>query len=130
MPAAGAPEGTGRHEGMGMEARLGALERLVEAFAAEVVTRRLVVVDDRGTPRVVAEVSGGTAELKLELADAAGQAAVVLYATRQAPPGEDLGLGPSVGVQLWAEGDALIELDAWPNADGRWHPHFHLSGDT
>ncbi len=144
MPAAGRPEGTGSDEGMGVQARLAALERSVRAMADEVHTRRLVVVDDRGRVRLVTEIVGDTAELRLELpgalgdraADAdggagerngGGPAAVVLHATSSAD-GSDDGLGPAVGIQLWADGDSVVEIDAWPGPDGHWQPHVHLTG--
>ncbi len=145
MPAAGRPEGTGNDEGMGMQARLAALERSVRAMADEIRTRRLVVVDDLGRVRLVAEVVGETTELRLELpgapgdraADAddgaasrsgAGRAAVVLHATPSTVDGPDDGLGPAVGIQLWADGDSVVEIDSWPGPDGRWQPHVHLTG--
>lgn len=148
MPAAGKPEGTGSNEGMGTEARLAALERLVDAMATEITTRRLVVVDDRGRTRMVAEVNRDTAELCLQLPGderwvaeaggrggdapgAPGRTGVVLYATPPDTDGDEghLGLGPSVGLQLWAGGDSVTELDAWPDGDGRWRSHLHLTGD-
>ena len=67
MPAAGRPEGTGNDEGMGMQARLAAVERSVRAMADEIRTKRLVVVDELGRVRLVTEVVGETTELRLEL---------------------------------------------------------------
>ncbi len=146
MPAVGRPEpeGTG-DEGTGIEARLAALERLLAAMTAEITTRRLVVVDRLGRPRLVAEVSQDTAELRVQLPDdhpgqsagpgdpvrTVGRTAAVLYAT---PAGggsgaDDLGLGPAIGLQLWADGDAIAETDAWPDDCGRWQAHQHLAGD-
>jgi hypothetical protein len=158
MPAAGIPEGTGDNVGMDIEARLAALERLVRAMADEIRTGRIVVVDDRGRARVVTEIVGETAELRLELPDrvpdrpadgpadgpaagpaadpgdgtggrhGVGRAGVVLHATPTAAGDADDGLGPAVGIQLWADGDAVVEIDAWPDPDGRWRPHLHLTG--
>ena len=146
MPAAERPEGTGNDEGMGIPARLAALERSVRAMADEIRTRRLVVVDDRGRARLVTEVVGETAELRLELPNGPpgdratvpddgdgshpgeSRAAVVLHATPATVDGPDDGLGPAVGIQLWADGDSVVEIDSWPGPDGRWQPHVHLTG--
>jgi hypothetical protein len=146
MPAAGRPEGTGNDEGTGMQARLAALEQSVRAMADEIRTRRLVVVDDLGRVRLVTEVIGETTELRLELPggapgdratgpddgaatrSGAGRAAVVLHATPSTVDGPDDGLGPAVGIQLWADGDSVVEIDSWPGPDGRWQPHVHLTG--
>ena len=146
MPAAGRPEGTGNDEGTGMQARLAALEQSVRAMADEIRTRRLVVVDDLGRVRLVTEVVGETAELRLELPggapgdratgpdDEAGsrsgeeRAAVVLHATPSTVDSRGGGLGPAVGIQLWADGDSVVEIDSWPGPDGRWQPHVHLTG--
>lgn len=48
-----------------LEARLAQLEMLVAAMSAQVVTRRLVVLDDEGQERIVAHTlpGGGDAEL-------------------------------------------------------------------
>lgn len=158
MPATTRAEETGEGEGRGIEARLAALEQLVDAMTREVVTRRLVVVDALGRPRLVADISRGTAELRLEVPNSgpvgpttttgdpapgqpapAGRTAVVLHAT---PGGAGAGvrgggggagspdvvdLGPSVGLQLWADGDAVAEFDIWPDGAGRWCPHVHLA---
>ncbi len=129
MPAMGRPEETGDDEGA-TEERLAALERAVGALADEVRTRRLVVVDGDGVPRIVGELSRGTAELRLEVptGGAAASPSVVLYAS-PAPSGPvpgDMGLGPAVGLQIWADGDAVAELDAWPEEHGAWGAHLHL----
>lgn len=106
--------------------RLAALERAVAALAEGVTTRRLSVVDAVGTERLVAQVRAGTAELRLVVGtdEGPGGAAVVLHAgTDEAGPGS---LGSLVGLQLWAGGAALVELDAWPHEHGRWRPSFHV----
>ena len=108
-----------------VEERLAAVERILAALSGEVSTRRLVVVDEAGRPRLVAEVRGTTVELRLLVGapDGAGSVAqVVLHATE----GDD-SLGPLAGVQLWAHGDAVAELDEWPEEAGRWWAHLHLS---
>lgn len=132
MPAAERPEGTGEHEGIA--ARLAALERAVGAMGVEVRTRRMVVVDNDGNERIVGEVCHATTELRLDLpgGEPGAHTAVVLFATPVAaePEPEEIGLGPAIGIQLWAEGDAVTEIDAWLDHDGRWRPHLHLSGET
>lgn len=153
------PAGTRRDTAGGdgtLERRLAALEEVVQAMAAEVRTRRLVVAAGRDAARVVAEVVRGTAELRLELPDGGGGArtAAVLFASPDGPPpgaegrtggagggaphgrGPDgarpraggTGLGAGIGLQLWADGDAVAELDAWPDENGRWRPQLHLDG--
>ncbi|HVX22408.1 MAG TPA: hypothetical protein VHB02_13735 [Acidimicrobiales bacterium] len=146
MPAGMASEEHRNDGGASIEARLAALERSIGAMATEITTGRLVVVDARGRPRLVAEVLEGTVELRVELPDrdqdgrppaddpvrTAGRTAAVLYATPAGGGvggGGELGLGPSVGLQLWADGDAVAELDAWPDGDGRWQAHLHPTGD-
>ncbi len=98
--------------------------------AAEVRTRRLVLEDDDGTPRAVAQVAAGVGEVRLELPSSApgNGTAVVLFATQGGGAADRYGLGPALGIQLWAEGVALAELDAWPDADGRWSAHLHVNG--
>ena len=88
----------------------------------ELVCRRLVLVDAVGTPRLVAEVAGDTVELRLQVPGTppGRRAAVVLHASRSP--------APLLGLQLWADGDVVAELDAWPGDDGRWHPSLHLPG--
>jgi hypothetical protein len=119
-----------------LEARVTALEGTLLAMAREVRTRRLVVVDDAGVPRLVAEVVEGTAELRLSTAMARrGRGTAVVLHAGAGPDGEDervqgRGLGALMGLQLWAEGDALVELDAWPGPDGQWRPHLHLGGPS
>ena len=88
------------------------LETAVAALAAEIQTRRLVVVDDRGRPRIVAEVVGSTAEVRLDLPGDGDQPAmsVLVFAN---PGDEAVGLGPGVGVQLWVDGDEVDRLVVW-----------------
>lgn len=93
----------------------------------EVVARRLTVVDGQGRPRLVAEVAGDTVELRLEVPGGAPgrRSAVVLHASA-APDLASPSPAPLLGLQLWADGDVVAELDAWPGDDGRWRPHLHL----
>jgi len=120
-----------------LERDAAALGRAMAASAREVRTRRLVVIDGDGNEVVVAETGGGTAELRVQIPGSAPgrTGAVVLFAT--APdrgPGPDAGpgsdLGPGVGLQLWAGGDAVAELDAWPGDDGCWRSGLHLDAGT
>ncbi|HMD45321.1 MAG TPA: hypothetical protein VKG43_04130 [Acidimicrobiales bacterium] len=108
-----------------VEDRLRALEQLVQRFADEVVTRRLVVVDPDGRDRIVAGIVGMTAELRLMATAGPSAPAVLLFANGPARPSER-GLGPGVGLQLWAGGEAPVEVALWPD-DGRWRPAVHLS---
>jgi hypothetical protein len=107
----------------GVEDRLSALERAVAAASTVVRTRQLVIEDGDGNDRVVAEVSRGTAELRIEIPGGrpGSRNAVVVFATPGSPDVE-----PGVGVQLWAGGDAVAALDAWPDSSGRWRAHVHL----
>lgn len=119
---------------MGREADGGAGPRGggARVVADEVRTRRLVVEDADGVARLVGEVRQGTTELRLELPGTrpGASTAVVLFATPVGGggAGDRYGLGPALGVQLWADGEALAELDAWPEGDGRWRAHLHVHG--
>jgi hypothetical protein len=92
----------------------------------------LVVDDEAGEERIVAEVVCDTAELRVTLGgEPVGQrSAVVAVAsplvTARGP--DDDGMGPAVAVQLWAGGEPGIELGSWPDESGRWRPHVHLNG--
>jgi hypothetical protein len=103
-------------------ARLARLEEALEALGREVRTRRLVVLDGAGSPRIIAEVADGVAEVRVELgpSPAGARPAVLVFAADGTVGG--LGLDPAVGVQLWADGDGVVELAASPDADGRWRP--------
>jgi len=107
-------------ETTGTAARVAALEAAVHSLAQEVRTRRLVVRDDAGDDRIVAEVRGATAELRVMTAAAAG--AVVVFAT------EPSDLDGGVGVQLWARGDAPVELALWCDG-GTWRPVLRVATD-
>ncbi|MGH9089352.1 MAG: hypothetical protein ACRDYZ_14790 [Acidimicrobiales bacterium] len=122
----------------GFERDLDVLGRIVghltrqRATPDEVVTRRLRIVDEQGAPRMVAEVVGGTVELRLEVpgAEPGRRSAVVLHASRAPDGSDEAPLTPLLGLQLWADGDVVAELDAWSDDDGRWRPHLHLSGES
>ncbi|HUY29964.1 MAG TPA: hypothetical protein VMV02_03085 [Acidimicrobiales bacterium] len=99
-------------------ARLDALEHALDALGHEVRTRRLAVLGPDGAERVVAEVASGHAEVRVAVPGGPhGRASCVLvFAT---PASAEIGEG--VGVQLWGDGDAIVELCAW-RSDGRWEP--------
>jgi hypothetical protein len=112
-----------------LETQLAQLARAIRSFADEVRTRQLIVVDDEDRPRIVGEVFADVAELRLELPTVDGNEGpeLLLFAVSRAHPGP-IDLGPAVGLQLRAEGRAVFEMDAWPDTDGTWRPHLHLSG--
>jgi len=94
------------------EDRLAGLEAAVAAMAAEIHTKRLVVMDDDGRDRIVAEVAGTVAEVRLDLP--AGDRHPAMSVLVFANPGDaDLDLGPGVGVQLWVDGEEVTRLVAW-----------------
>jgi hypothetical protein len=111
----------------GLAARVVRLEGAVEALGFELRTRKLVVVDRAGMPRITAEVVDGVAELRVELGSSPGAAppAVLVFAAAGGRPGGAT-FDPAIGVQLWADGDGLVELAASPDGDGRWHPDVHV----
>lgn len=113
--------------------RLERLEALVGALAVEVRTGRLALVDAAGRERLVATVDEEVVELRIGAPPPSGRedASVVLFAAAATDGrvGDDrLPLGPAVGIQLWADGDAVVEIDAAPGVDGGWRPHLHLGG--
>ncbi len=113
------------------EQRLDALESSVAALAQEIRTRRLLVAGDNGGPQVVCEVSRGVVELRLQAGDGGpSRPALVLYASGAGGgAGPDAPeLGPATGLQLWANGDAVVELDAWEAGSGRWRGRLHVEG--
>jgi hypothetical protein len=91
-------------------------------YRSEIRARRLAVVDDCNAERIIAEVANGQAEVRLELSQQ-GQplTGAVLYA---APDGGDMDLGPMLGLQLWADGNAYVEINL-SKEDGRWVPRIH-----
>jgi hypothetical protein len=105
------------------------IERSIIRMGDEVRTRQLIIVDEADHPRIVGEVFAGVAELRLELSGPGDQPGpeLLLFAvasSHQAP----LDLGPAVGMQLRAQGRAVFELNAWPDVDGAWRPHLHVTG--
>jgi len=114
------------------EQRLSSLEDSVAVMAHEIQTRRLLVAGAPGEPQIVCEVNEGTAELRVEVPPGAHpQPALVLFASAPADGSDrnDAGLGPTTGLQLWADGDAVVELDAWCDDAGRWRGQLHVEGD-
>jgi hypothetical protein len=111
-----------------VEARLADLEAAVAGFGHEVRSRRLVVIDEHGRERMVAEVRGGQAELRVQLP--VGPAAVGGAATTSgdsvvffACPAGLFDAG--VGLQLWGGGETLGELAAWEEG-GVWRIALHI----
>lgn len=112
-----------------LEPRVASLERLLLGLRDEVRTRQLVVVDDDDHPRIVGEVFADVAELRLELPGTPGEPGpeLLLFAVVASHP-SPFELGPAIGMQLRAQGRAVFELDAWPDVDGVWRPHLHVTG--
>jgi hypothetical protein len=75
-----------------------------------------VVTDADDKDRIVAEVVGSHAEVRVAIGAAAAhpEAWVLVYA------GTGPDLGPAIGVQLWSNGNALAEINAWHVGHGRW----------
>lgn len=106
-----------------VETRLEQLEAVIAALAIELRTQRLVVTDEVGNERIVGEVVGGHAELQLVMpgSQPLEGTAVTLFSMlgdEDAPPG--------VGLQLWADGNALLEINAWRDNQGNWSTDVQL----
>jgi hypothetical protein len=87
------------------------------AAVSEVRTRRLVVEDERGVERIVAEVVDGGAELRLELGGRTpGRRSMVLLYSLDG----DRELGAALGLQLWVDGNVAFECDLWRDLGGAW----------
>lgn len=90
-------------------------EQVIEA--PEVRTRRLVVTDEGGLERIVGEVAGTHAEFRIALADnAPGKQSMVVITA-----GADPDFGQVLAVELWAEGNQVVGLQAWKEGSGPWH---------
>jgi hypothetical protein len=89
----------------------------------EVRTKRLVVLDSLDRERIVAEVVDGFAELRMDLPDTVSGSCtgVLIFAHSEQ---DDPELGSAIGVQLWAEGNAIIELTLWQSPSGAWVADF------
>lgn len=97
-----------------MAGLVGRVERLEAAMAdlgKEVMTRRLVVTGDGGE-RIVGEVVGTTAELRMDVAGPHGSRdlSVLVFASAA---DQECDLGPGGGVQIWSAGDVVHELAVW-----------------
>jgi hypothetical protein len=112
-----------------LERRVVQVERWLAGLRDEVRTRQLIVVDEADRPRIVGEVFADVAELRLELPGSENQPGpeLLLFAVASSHSAP-IELGPAVGIQLRAQGRAVFELDAWPDVDGAWRPHLHVSG--
>lgn len=100
-----------------LEGRVAALEGLLGELARELRTRRLVLSGDSDDPRIVAEVRGRRAEIRLEQEDPEHEerADLVLFTDK----GEG-GLGAGIGIQFWVSGEAVVELNCWQGRGRRW----------
>jgi hypothetical protein len=92
-----------RGEVADLRAHLEALEAQVGALGTEVRTRRVVVVDARGRPRIVVAAEPGVASVRVDAAG--GDPSVELYAVD--PIAAD---GAEVGVALVVDGDVVAGL--------------------
>jgi hypothetical protein len=102
-----------------LEQRVAALADRRKPVSDEIRTRRLVIVNRDGAPRVVAEVRRGTAEIRVVHPDS--RAEVVLHAGCPELPDAP----PSCGLHVRVEGDSLVEIDAAPGSDGMWRVAGH-----
>lgn len=109
-----------------LDRRVGELERWREELATELRTRRLVVAEmspeTPGAARIVAEVHDRRAELRLEQpgSHAPHSTDVVLFADPGGADPGDADLGGGQGLQLWAEGEVMVELNLWRDGEGGW----------
>jgi hypothetical protein len=99
-----------------LEGRVERLEATIAALSEESRTRRLVVTDEAGKERIVGEVVGAAAELRLDLpgSQEARRTSVLVFAN---PGDEATALGSGVGVQLWSVGNMVHELVVWGDAE-------------
>ena len=81
--------------------RLEAVERQVAAWAHEVRTRRVAVVDHDGNERLVTEIGDSFTELRLRLGEGRRQLDLVLVAARE--PADPR--ATTAGVEMWLDGD-------------------------
>ena len=112
-----------------LEDRLATVEEGLGRLGDEVRTRQLIVVDEQDHPRIVGEVFGDVAELRLELPGTGSEPGpeLLLYAVARSHPGSG-DLGPALGLQFRTPDGALFEIDAWPDDRGVWRPHLHAGG--
>lgn len=105
-----------RARGPSLRGRVAQLEDRLAALGVEVRTQRLVI-EAGGQDRIVAEVQRDVAEVRVDTGSGERHrgSGVVMFAAPASPD-----LPPSLGVQLWADGDALVEFNAWEDRDGGW----------
>jgi hypothetical protein len=105
-----------------IDERLRRLERFVRRSRGEVRTRRLVVTDVDGRDRIVGEVVGTTAELRLDLPTETtdGRSSVLCFAN---PGDPEVDLGWGLGVQLWVNGDCVDQMTDWWELEQGSPPH-------
>jgi hypothetical protein len=98
--------------GGAVEERLRRLEAFVLRSGTEVRTRRLVVTDADDRERIIGEVVGTTAELRVDLPEGTtdGRSSVLCFAN---PGDPEMDLGWGLGVQLWVEGNIVDEMTDW-----------------
>lgn len=86
------------------------LRTSVARIADEVRTRRLAIVDGSERERMVAEISEGVLEVRMDLppGDRGRRTALVCFT---APPTAELGAG--LGAQLWVDGNLVGEVGWW-----------------
>lgn len=100
---------------LGLEARVVRLEQVLLELSQEVRTQRLTLAGSDGREALVALIDGDAVELRV-LAPGArpgGTTGIVCYATGDAAE-------PAMGVELWADGDAIAGATAVRDTDGTW----------
>ncbi len=83
--------------------------------AEEIRARRLVICDEAGRERIVAGLSSGVAEVRVTLDAGDNRSPAVLLTA-----GGDPDLGSTVGLSLFAGGDAVATLRATEGVGGVW----------
>jgi hypothetical protein len=95
----------------------GGMEQEQQSDADEVRARRLVVVDDAGAERIMAEIAGPVAESRIALPGLDGHAASAdLYAAEHDGRRDR---GRVLDLQFWADGEVQAGMDIWLE-EGRW----------
>ena len=86
------------------------------ATTEEVRTRRLVVVDEGGEPRIVATVDRSHASLRVLVAGCErGEETMVDISA-----GDDPEFGPTIGVHLCGRGDEMAVMSVWRDDTEPW----------
>lgn len=91
----------------------------------EIRSQRFVLVDEHDAERLVAEITDEQAELRVQLPGTAPghSCAAVVFAH----PG-DLTMEPTVGLELWVDGNSVAGCSAWRDHLGHWQTDVHLDG--